>query len=284
MNLDFDRYVETEDALFHYTKISVAIEILFDRKFRLSQLKNTNDPTEYQDMFFSMVCYDSNRQASVPRFNEVAEVINQIMKSEHRVMCFCSNRKPTIIKEDGLTIGDDLAHSKGWNRARMWAQYAENHSGVCLVFSKKGLEEKLKDQRFRDTVSKAGYVEYASIENLSLRINQIDGDKLVEGDIRSHAEKYVLDNLENLFFLKPVDYRDESEYRLAVYDPKAEFEYIDIEPMICGVIVGDKISRAYSAVIKYLCDGLKIDSKKVFWERGRAHLVKIKSTLEYWSQ
>lgn len=58
MNVNFNKFIETEDALFHYTKLSIAVEeILFKRRFKLSLLKNTNDPREYSIKLFTTIDY-----------------------------------------------------------------------------------------------------------------------------------------------------------------------------------------------------------------------------------
>ena len=56
MKMDLNEYIETEDALFHYTKTSVALEkILYTQKFKLSLLKDTNDPREYKYMLLNTI-------------------------------------------------------------------------------------------------------------------------------------------------------------------------------------------------------------------------------------
>ena len=47
-SLPLEEFIKSDDAIFHYTRASVALEkILFDGKFRLSLLKDTNDPHDH---------------------------------------------------------------------------------------------------------------------------------------------------------------------------------------------------------------------------------------------
>jgi hypothetical protein len=52
-NEEFLEYIESNDALFHYTKLSTGIEnILEEGRLKLSCLQYTNDPQEYKFLLF----------------------------------------------------------------------------------------------------------------------------------------------------------------------------------------------------------------------------------------
>jgi len=50
------------------------------------------------------------------------------VKKRCKTICF------TCDEEDGVGFSIDGIYSRGFCKPRMWAQYADNHSGVCLVF------------------------------------------------------------------------------------------------------------------------------------------------------
>jgi len=51
----FEKFLASEDALFHYTRTAIVLErILPNGMFRLSLLKDTNDPREYKFKILNM--------------------------------------------------------------------------------------------------------------------------------------------------------------------------------------------------------------------------------------
>ena len=144
METNIEAYIkDSVDALFHYTKLPIAVEkILFDRKLRLSLTKNTNDPREYSYRYF----YATGSRMP-PGFQhlytQALDELDRLLHSEGRILCFCSNKRPTIMSDRSHAQEDPMAVPTGWAKPRMWAQYGLNHTGVCLVFSKEELERQL---------------------------------------------------------------------------------------------------------------------------------------------
>ena len=71
----------------------------------------------------------------------------------------------------------------------------------------------------------------------------VDGNSLVKERVESYCAKHVEQNMNDLFFTKHVDYRDESECRLVVHDPANAVEYIDISTSIRAIIAGGQNVR-----------------------------------------
>ncbi|MBU2457209.1 MAG: DUF2971 domain-containing protein, partial [Planctomycetes bacterium] len=140
-----NEYYENGDALFHYTKLSAAIKfILPDKRLRFSQQKKSPDPAESNRKFLGMQGSQPSEIAG-ERFAEMHNTVN----SPYRKLSFCSNNAPTLVLQKSQGQEEESTDqnncSKGWEKARMWAQYAEDHAGICLAFSKKKLEENLKN-------------------------------------------------------------------------------------------------------------------------------------------
>ena len=198
--MTFDKYVESADALFHYTKISTAIEhILHEKRLKLSILKYTNDPREYKLKIRSS--FGRVLSKEVPTYDELESKanakINRIYRYESRVMCFCTNTKPILILSNGTSLEDEHALSNGWNKSRMWSQYGQDHYGVCLVFSKKELERILSETQVQSEIYyKADYVKYMQKENKPLEINV---DYVREKGVEKYALCYIKRNTEELF-------------------------------------------------------------------------------------
>jgi hypothetical protein len=270
-SLSLDDFVKTDDAIFHYTKASIALEkILFEGKFRLSLLKDTNDPWEYKYKLLSMTGWSLPPQIE-KLYSEAHTVADRIIRMESRVMCFCSNISPTIILDSGETIQDTVVSSNGWNKSRMWAQYGENHRGICLVFSRRIIEAEFADVKEEIIAKNIQYTTRAIIPPHAYTLN---GNKLAEDGVENYCYRHIKEHADDLFFIKHIDYRDESEYRVVVFDPKQQYEYIDIRKSIKGVIAGDRTPKVYFPLIKQLSDQYGIEFRQAYWEKGKPFLFK----------
>jgi len=275
--MTINEYIEnSDDALFHYTKTSIAIEnILHTKKFKLSLLKDTNDPREYKTKLFNTMWFSSGQTQDnkIEKLsNEIQPVINRILKCVCKVMCFCSNNKPTLILSDGTHIKDKYLNSKGWNKSRMWSQYGQNHYGICLVFSKKELKMALSNKKSQIRDYQASYVLYSQKYEISQKAIQLDGNRLKEEGVEEYSFNHVIENSEELFFRKHIDYRDEAELRVVVFDPDNKLEYLDVSSSIKCVIVGDRTPEAYFPLINKMCTDFKIESRKALWDRREPRL------------
>lgn len=268
--MKIDEYdIDSDDALFHYTKLSIAIEsILPTKKLKLSLLKDTNDPRENKFKIFSTFCRGLPEDSTGEISKKAHPIINRILLSESRVFCFCSNKKPTLILNDGNTVVDKHNCLEGWNKSRMWSQYGENHCGICLVFSKDGLEKELETKRREIVDYKSGYVQYSQKGRMLLKATTFNGNRFVKDGAENYLIEHVIENSEEFFYRKHIDYRDEAEYRAVVFDPDGKLEYLDISSSIKGVIAGDATPEVYFPLINQLSEQLKIESWKVCCSRS----------------
>lgn len=130
--------------LFHYTTYSATLGILLSQQMRMGPLVNKNDPLEFEDH------RDDGRVIHGNPSNEelaiiVGDYINAVDEKERSIrfasfamdMSFCNPPK-----DSQENCYNNL--SKGWARSRMWAQYADNHKGVCLIFDKEKLVKSFK--------------------------------------------------------------------------------------------------------------------------------------------
>jgi len=266
--MDINEYVTTPDALFHYTKTSIAIEhILYKKKLRLSILNDSNDPREYKFKIF-------NSHRSSPTIGALDDAlydnalkdarteINRILRFKCRVMCFCSNVKPALILSDGHSKEDEYFYSEGWDKSRMWSQYGENHCGICLILSKSEIEKVLDERKAQVKKCEANYVKYLQ---KGITYPSFNGSLLGRKNVEECASQYVMDNFEELFFRKHFDYRDEAEFRVVVFDPCEKLEYLDISTSLKGVIVGDRTHDVYTHLINQACKDLNIECRQAHW-------------------
>jgi len=259
---EFVKFLQSDDALFHYTKKSIALEkILYFKLLKFGSLDLTNDPQEYTRKFIPPAGFGLTNK-SITRILETERLINRIITEEIGFISFCQNRRNYDYDEDGCL------------KSRMWSQYGENHEGVCFVFSKTKLLETIKAELknsklfYKDIV----YSDELS-ESLVLLINE---DECCNLSRRKIAEKSIFENINRLFFYKQVDYKDENEFRIVMYRKGSRKELlINIENSLKGIILGDNFCEVYYPSILHLIQNMNICVKKLFWEMNRFFLIDI---------
>lgn len=239
--MNFDYFINSEEALFHYTTRKIFFEkINPSQKLRLSPIGNMDDPKENSGADFSYHLYGYSKTNSTP----ARKLFKKMILQDHKVACFCSNNEN---------------QSKGYLRSRMWSQYAERHKGVCIVFSKKKIEEKL-DNTYK--FEKVLYERKIPLET-DFKYSEITGRLL-----KSTLETYIKNNYKKLFFTKSDDYADECEYRLLkrVSDNDNIYEYLDINNCLIGLILGNDFKSVYSPLIDKLKDQNNLEVKQSYYD------------------
>ena len=154
-------------------------------------------------------------------FREAHTVFDRITRMETRVMSFCSNEKPEIILKEEETFIDETVNSNGWSKSRMWSQYGENHKGICLVFSKKAIEDEFISIRERLIAKNVRY-NAMSEQYIPASAYTLDKNQLVGQGVEDYSFTHIKNHADTLFFTKNIDYRDEGEYRVVVFDADNE--------------------------------------------------------------
>ena len=253
--------IDKKDTIFHYTKISVTIEhILYEKRLKFSKGINTNDPREYGpwdlephlDGNYTQEEYRQEWLAAEKSFRKAIE--------RYKYACFCLNDPPRKEK----------ARLSGYDHLRMWAQYGENFYGVCIAFSANSLQERLKKKAICYTAKSVDYKTDLKLNDSA--ISDADANEFMSSNKEEWAAGYIQDHLDQIFFLKHVDYRDENEYRILVHDPNNVFDYLDISGCIKAVLLGDRTAQAYHQIVKSFCNQMNTECKQLIWQRGRLRL------------
>jgi len=138
-NVLFGRISDSNEWVYHYTSRETALEfILSTGKIRLNLFKYLNDPRESKDWSFSMSTTSDTEDEITNCFKEIQERGTHYVKSHCKVLC--------MVKDDPRAIIDGLDHMfhRGYSKPRMWAQYANNHTGVCFIFNRAKLQETIE--------------------------------------------------------------------------------------------------------------------------------------------
>ena len=254
----------------HYTKRDIALnKILQDRRIRLSQIGFTNDPKENKSWnVIPLVGFTQNSRIGELDGEEVIKIqreADRIRIEEWKVLCLTSHDNPSMISTEQ---GPEYDHAHyGFGHPRMWAQYAENHSGVCLLFDGKKLDANIQQELSGYCKIYRGFITYdypQPVRSYPLSYSEIEKRDLTEG-IRNCFFRYY----EEIFLFKSPDWETEHEYRWLVHSPNNLPEFVSIEGAIKGVMVGEGFPSDLKPILIEICKKLKIPAGIMKWYNGR---------------
>lgn len=256
------------EEVFHYTKYEIALEaILYTQKLQLGQIGLTNDP--YETKFCGFAIFGNPKSQ-----NEILEITyeaNRIKREEWKVLCVSQNHSD--LKPQNSDKPERNHFLYGYTRSRMWAQYAGNHSGICLVFNGTKLDQKINEELsgrckvFHGSVTYQDILERKSMEATQIDILKIRNKGLAEG-LRSHFYEHC----DGMFLRKSKDWEAETEYRWLVHNTHNSPEYIDIKGAIKEIIVGVDFPKVYEPSLIELSRNLEIPAGKLNWSSRMPYL------------
>ncbi len=252
---ELSNFINPDDAIFHYTKKEIAMEyILNNKQLKFGFYHSTNDPHEYKQRLTSAFgCGDINESLY---FESMHLIDNTIQNTSF--LSFCDNSNNT-----------------GYKKPRMWSQYGQNHSGICLVFSKESLMTTIKNELSKNYLNYGENINYKEIDFKPLNIDN-DNDKLTVNEIvMNHIKK----DYKNIFFQKHLDYKDEDEFRIVLIQKDENLFsqspldlLVDISNSLKLIILGDRFPKVYLPTIKDLSTKLNIEYKTLDWEHNQYFL------------
>ncbi len=252
-----------ETYLYHYTKPTTLCRILQSGSLRLGPYAETNDPAENQRWHFGMggvVTPERERNDSYWRDNEAAD---RLTRQRAKLACL------TMERSHVPDSGHGFFH-RGWARARMWEQYAQGHTGACLVFRKRELDAAVQQALPPTAGFYAGQVQYEDrrlISTLSwTRIDRVGMEETVRQYLRQHWQER--------FFTKNLDWSSEVEYRyVALYD--GEPLLVPIADALAAIVLGGRYPLADLEGLRSRLSGAGLDDVPVgscHWWNGAPHL------------
>lgn len=191
--------------LYHYTKLNTVKTILSNDCFKLfyQSFLHANDPKETKYWQFNTGGDQQTRFEKLLHERHICDTIKSHFAS--------------------ASFSLDDQDRQGAYKPRMWAQYADNHRGVCLVFDRDRLigniNKKIKshEQVYSDCIH---YMDLSSSKYKPDELDDITMSDIVneraeriEGEIFSSIQFRV-----PYLFRKDIDWRDENEYRIIVHN------------------------------------------------------------------
>ncbi len=252
----------------HYTGMDTALEkILSGKKIRLGNITLTNDPRESKERIFSYKVAVENGEIS--RF----EYGYEKSLREWRVFCTSCHNDPMW----GLDFVNIPLHldKYGIGHSSMWAHYAGNHKGVCLLFDGKILDKNIqKTLTEKQYEIRNGFVKYNDEKATELGVtNDLEYQQLEEPERKRRS---LLKHYKNNFLYKSTEWKIEHEFRWLVRSQDTSEIYISIEKAIKAVIVGEDFHKVYMPSLNNLCEELRIpQAYRIKWTNGIPQLIQL---------
>ena len=233
--------VTTADKfLYHYSKVTTAVDyILKDRSLMLGRYNTTNDPKETKSWQFNL---GTNEDRELGKYNMAEESawLSHELKYRARLACFCMDSSPL----SGNHLDDIF--KRGFCKPRMWAQYAEKHTGVCLVFDRRKLSKSIDEQFASKHLVMSGpikYVDRSIAPNLYLDQPYIINVDVLESVGRNaYPQLHLKTHYQTLFFEKMTDWQNENEWRWVVFTNSDEEIFVNYGSALVGLVFGEDTS------------------------------------------
>jgi hypothetical protein len=254
----------SERYVYHYTKWERLLDIMHTG-LRLGPLAQMNDPRESKE-WYPPLSFRGDAQFTakeIAAFNQAIAGYKKMI----RIAASCLDRP--------FNEGYNRSR-RGYSRPRMWAQYAENHKGVCIVIDRAGLDRAIHlrypDQRASWVLAgKVEYVETARDDPATLAI-VLRADNDIEASVQDHFSEFA----DRLFFVKHVDWCDENEYRWVYYDSDgtgtgangSQGPFVDIKSHVVALVLGADYADAHLPVARLFAQSHNIskDVVRCKWE------------------
>ncbi|MBQ7361770.1 MAG: DUF2971 domain-containing protein [Bacteroidaceae bacterium] len=194
-----------DGVLFHYTKFEKFKLIMKDLTLLPSSFERLNDMNEgnVHNMNLSqnfMVMYNTDKY----------------IKEKCRIICFTQNYDINGFGQEGT------------NHPAMWAHYADNSSGVCIVIDKEAFISKNKDILENH---------FYKFEDVEYNLFNTPDDEKINFEVETEQE-FIKINWKPLFFLKHKDWENEDEHRLFIMDYEGK---LSIDGCIKYIVLGRKL-------------------------------------------
>lgn len=248
----------------------------------MGTFERVNDPKESKKWRFNFFLLNPQSETS---FNdELFDRINSFILRRSKILC--------LSKDNNIANPDDIESlTKGYSYSRMWAQYADNHTGACLVFGKSELENEF-DSFFSNKIKFKGDIEY---------LNTVHGPNTIENGFPVDPYNLFYEELQKLGFdpylyahiqkfynyvylFKHYNWHDENEFRFVILDEieSANHEYfLPIRKSLKQIIITEDFPKDKLPTLLNHCQNLNIKIDRLIWRGWSIHLMPIQERESY---
>ena len=262
------------ERVYHYTKRETTLErILPERTIQLGSLGRTNDPRETKEWGFSVMNPPNINTTDINLFvaemNELQNVANHIRLNEWWVL---SSSRDDVDLIPAKINQPDFTHFKyGYARSRMWAQYAQNHAGICLELDGPAIHEAIQETAQHGDIVFFGDIQYSDEWDVAGKIQRLQAGEISYPDIHKMGIKdglrhHIRSHHKSFFLEKSLDWKCETEFRWLVNsNSRQEPIRVDIGKALTSVIVGVDFPHVYGPCLRALCSALGVKLERMFW-------------------
>jgi hypothetical protein len=141
---------------------------------------------------------------------------DKYIKEKCRIICFSQNYDVNGFGQEGT------------NHPAMWAHYADNSNGVCIVIDKEAFIAKNKNILEKH---------FCKFEDVEYSLFNTPNDEQIDFKAET-PEEFIMKNWQALFFLKHKDWENEDEHRLFIMDYEGK---LSIDGCIKYIVLGRKL-------------------------------------------
>ena len=254
-------YGDTSKYIYHYTSVETLIKyILPQKQLMFSPLFKSNDPAELKWNICASIDDDGllsdKFKAAMDDGIIIEKFISESITNNVKTICFSQDNPLSdyALQDYPISYYSEYYAGKGFGKPRMWAQYAVNHTGVCLVFEKeKFLDRFEKDYNnllhFSDNVFYEKKISLSEEDSLyrTLLSSELDNKSLEEVAIE-RVKKYH----KTYYFYKHEDWQTENEFRLVIKPDNNEDYYINVDGLLEHIILGARFDMKIVESLKIL--------------------------------
>jgi Protein of unknown function (DUF2971) len=281
----------TSMYLYHYTRV-LTLPKIGRGALRFGAYSTMNDPWESLDVHPTEMGLISSGQSTISRRDPLMLTTGEKDRFESTDWTYEINNVRRQVKVGSFSadgdgdlrslhtrehfrphsVADRLQGMRGFAHPRMWAQYADNSHGICIVFRREALIAAFESQCQSGNLAYAlGPVDYAS-PDYGMSLGFIDIGMLLEHGGRG----VIIDNYESALLSKHEDWSHESEFRLLVIDEPSNAFMLPIGPeCVAGVVVGPRFDVArHGRYVKAFARrfAIKGQVRKLDWTHGNCAL------------
>jgi hypothetical protein len=219
-------------VLFHYTKRATALEYTVpSMSLRMGPFANLNDPREAKD--WQVTPFSATGAPIAPG---LSEALTAGLQRHTKILCLSCDETPVV---------NHAPLCRGWAHPRMWAQYVDNHEGVCFVIDRDAFATRMQayahlGQALDGAVAYTNDQPAPGADPFVLDIDSAPApaaEVLLQHHVAAHGP--------GLFFTKLKDWADEHEYRWIIRGADSNPLLVDMTGCLLGVILGWRCPDPY---------------------------------------
>jgi hypothetical protein len=274
---------ETDQLLYHYTRVATLPKIRRSGSLRFRPLFEMNDPHEALESHAfatGLIGSASEPLKLTPEESalfEASDWVEEINAARRKVKvgAFSMDVLPDLADVEPEAADDIVPRrifgKRGFAHPRMWAQYADEGRGVCLILNYDELKIAVSDSVGKRCAWGLGPVSYENAEH-DMSLGFLDARHL----LREGASATLLKNFEQSLLTKHEDWSDEAEFRFFVMDGTPDHWTVPIaKDVIAGLIVGpqfDDVRHLRNVRAFARSFGISGRVRRLRWTHGRPEL------------